>query len=212
MSYCRIFILSPASSSGRRADILLNPNARFDLAVRFHTAGASIGDVFSFLSGLYFRGKLAYAKHFARGPEGLNTVLIITANRGLLHPDTLITPADLESFGGVPIDALEKRYVDPLRVTAERLFQQLPSDADVVLLGSVGTKKYATPLLQIFNSQLKFPRDFVGRGDMSRGGLMLRSVDENRELDYVPLEGAIVHGKRPPKLEKRFPLSNRTAL
>ncbi|MGH9856734.1 MAG: hypothetical protein ACRD4B_02710, partial [Acidobacteriota bacterium] len=212
MTDCRIFILSPASSNGRRADILLNSNARFDLAIRFHTTGAPIGEVFSFLSGLYFRGKLAYAKHFARGPEGIDTVLIITANRGLIHPDTFITPADLRSFGGVPIDASEKRYVEPLTATAGRLFRQLPSSTEVVLLGSVGTKKYATPLLEIFNSQLKFPRDFVGRGDMSRGGLMLRSIDEQRELDYAPLDGAVVHGKRPPKLEKRLRLSNRTAL
>jgi hypothetical protein len=212
MKDCRIFILSPASSSGRRADILLNPNARFDLAIRFHTTGAPIGEVFSFLSGLYFRGKLAYANHFARGPEGLDTVLIITANRGLIHPGIWIMPEDLRSFAGVPIDISEKRYVEPLTTTADRLSRQLPPSAEVVLLGSVGTKKYATPLLQIFNSQLKFPGDFVGRGDMSRGGLMLRSIDEQRELDYVPLDGAIVHGKRPPKLEKRLSLSNRTAL
>jgi hypothetical protein len=38
---------------------------------------------------------------------------------------------------------------------------------------------------------------------MSRGGLMLRCVDEGRELTDVPVAGAVRHGQRPPKLEKR---------
>ena len=206
MEHCRIFILSPANCTGRRANILLNSNARFDLALRFHSTGASIGEVFSFLSGLYFRGKLAYANHFSHRPGSLNAVFIITANRGLLNADTIITPEDLRSFSGVPIDAGEKRYLEPLMNSIIRLSKELLPSSEVVLLGSVGTKKYAAPLLQIFKGQLKFPVDFVGRGDMSRGGLMLRSIDDQRELHYIPLDGAIVHGKRPPKLKKRASL------
>ena len=37
---------------------------------------------------------------------------------------------------------------------------------------------------------------------MSRGGLLLRAVDDG-ELDYAPIEGAVVHGPRPEKLEPR---------
>jgi hypothetical protein len=52
----------------------------------------------------------------------------------------------------------------------------------------------------IFGARLLFPADFVGRGDMSRGGLMLRSVSSAEELRYIPVAGAVRHGARPPKL------------
>ena len=62
----RVFLLSPARSDGRRAKMLLNPRAEFSLAVRLREPdGAEIGEVFSFLSKLYFRGKLTYAREFA---------------------------------------------------------------------------------------------------------------------------------------------------
>jgi hypothetical protein len=71
-----------------------------------------------------------------------------------------------------------------------------------VLLGSVANAKYTTPLLEVFAERLRFPSDFVGRGDMSRGGLMLRRVRENLELPYAPVSGSILHGKRPSKLAR----------
>ena len=55
-------------------------------------------------------------------------------------------------------------------------------------------------LLSVFGERLTFPLDFVGRGDMSRGGLLLRCVRAERELTYVPVSGAVRHGPRPPKL------------
>jgi predicted kinase len=76
------------------------------------------------------------------------------------------------------------------------------ADCEVVLLGSVATPKYVEPLLEIFGERLMFPQEFVGRGDMSRGGLMLRCASEMRELTYVPVAGAVRHGARPPKLPK----------
>ena len=73
----------------------------------------------------------------------------------------------------------------------------------VVLLGSVASGKYVEPLTEVFGERLVFPAEFVGRGDMSRGGLLLRSVADGRELDYVPLEGAARHGPRPARLSPR---------
>jgi hypothetical protein len=70
----------------------------------------------------------------------------------------------------------------------------------VVLLGSIASGKYVDLLVSVLGPRLFFPADFVGRGDMSRGGLMLRSVAEGRELDYVPLQGAVRHGSRPARL------------
>jgi hypothetical protein len=38
---------------------------------------------------------------------------------------------------------------------------------------------------------------------------MLRCVDEGRELTYVPVDGAIRRGPRPPKLGPRRPVARR---
>lgn len=79
----RVFLLSPASCSGERARLVLRGDARFDLALRLRSRdGAALGEVFSFLSGLYFRGKLAYANAFARPPDDMDGVLVITPSRG----------------------------------------------------------------------------------------------------------------------------------
>ena len=201
----RVFVLSPARCSGRRTEILLNPEARFEMAVRLRsTAGASLGDVFSFLSGLYFRGKLAYSQAFARPAGDPRGVLVITPDRGLATVDQVVTRTVIERFGDVPVDEENETYRRPLERDARALAERLPSTAEVVLLGSIATGKYSRVLLECFGERLLFPSDFVGRGDMSRGGLMLRAVDEGRELSYVPLAGAIRHGRRPAKLPKRI--------
>jgi hypothetical protein len=193
----KLFLLSPASTSGRRAQLLFNERAQFPLAQALHSgAGASLGEVFSFLSGLYFRGKLGYARTFAFNAEDIR---IITPDRGLLHPDTTITLDDLRAFSTSPIDVSNARYADPLMRDALAL-----SKADcAILLGSIASNKYIDILLHIYDDRLLFPQEFIGRGDMSRGGLMLRCVDSNEELTYVPVSGAIRHGKRPPKLNPR---------
>ncbi len=167
--------------------------------------GAPIGDVFSFLSGLYFRGKLAYARHFARASGDRHPHLVITTNRGLLPVDRLVTLSDLRKMGRVPIDADDGRYRRPLVGAVTEQLCTGGDDCDVVLLGSVASGKYVDVLLDLLGDRLLFPSEFVGRGDMSRGGLMLRCVDENRELTYVPVRGAVRHGQRPPKLERRPP-------
>jgi hypothetical protein len=196
----KVFLLSPANTGGKRAQMLLNPAATFELAVRLRSEGLSIAESFSFLSGLYFRGKAAYARHFAAQQEN---ILVITAGRGLLPLDTLLTPADFAAFREVPIDLAEPRYREPLVRDAQSLAEQLTSNGRAVLLGSVATMKYVEPLLSAFSERLVFPRDFIGRGDMSRGGLMLRAVDACVELPCIRVEGAVRHGKRPAKLEPR---------
>jgi hypothetical protein len=69
---CRIFLLSPAYAGGERARMILRDQATFELARRLRSKrGAPIAEVFTFLSGLYFRGKIAYATAFARPPRGI---------------------------------------------------------------------------------------------------------------------------------------------
>jgi hypothetical protein len=202
----RVFLLSPADSSGRRARLLLNDKARFELAMRVRESGAPLGEIFSFISGLYFRGKLAYARTFAEATIAgvASSVLIITASRGLLPPEACLRTAELKDMASVPITVSDLRYRVPLERDAARLASQLGKTYEVVLLGSIATPKYVDPLLSIFGDRLLFPAEFVGRGDMSRGGLMLRSAREGIQLAYTPVRNATRHGVRPPKLPKIF--------
>jgi len=202
----RIFLLSPANCSGRRAQQVLSPNARFALAQRLRTRqGAPLGELFTFVSGLYFRGKLSYAERFAAPPEPAAPVLgggvhIITPNAGLRSPDTLVTARALRAFADADVHPDNIFYRRPLEQSAAALARELDPDCGVVLLGSIASPKYVDVLLGIFGARLLFPIEFVGRGDMSRGGLLLRKMREGQELEYVPVQGAVRHGQRPPKL------------
>jgi hypothetical protein len=198
----QVFLLSPARCDGRRAQVLLNPAASFSLAERLRSEGAPLGEVFSFLSGLYFRGKLAYAHRFGRLPRHAASTLIITTDRGLVASDTIVTRDDLLAFSCVDIANGDERYRGPLRRDVEALASRVGARTRVVLLGSIATGKYVDVVAETFGKRLVFPSEFVGRGDMSRGGLLLRCVREERELDYEPVLGAVRHGKRPPKLER----------
>jgi hypothetical protein len=197
----RVFLLSPARSDGERAEMLLSPRAMFPLARRLREpGGAPLGEVMSFLSGLYFRGKLTYAETFARPPAGIDGVLVITTDAGLVSPATPMTSATLRRAARVDIDAANARYRRPLEATARALAQALAPVDEVVLLGSIASAKYVAVLGAIFGARLLFPLDFVGRGDMSRGGLLLRSVRAQTELAYAPVLGAVRSGPRPPRL------------
>ena len=198
----RIFLLSPAHCGGRRAQILLNERAAFPLAVELRSpGGVALGAAFSFLSGLYFRGKLAYAERFARPPAGTGGVQVITTDRGLLPGDARIGVEDLRSFGTVDISQEKPDYRLPLERDV-RLLQQL-EQVEVVLLGSVATGKYVDVLLEIIGERLLFPTEFVGRGDMSRGALLLQAVRNDAELSYQPVAGALRRGARAPRVSVR---------
>jgi hypothetical protein len=202
----RVFLLSPANCSGPRARIVLSERAQFDLAARLRSdAGVAIGEVFAFISGLYFKGKLAYALEFARPPEpgapiAGSGALVITPTAGLRPVETRVDADALRGFAGVDIASRDPRYSRPLIASARALDEEIGPDCDVVLLGSIASQKYVDVLAEVFAERLRFPIDFVGRGDMSRGGLLLRSVRAREELRYVPVIGAVRHGPRPPKL------------
>ena len=205
----RVFLLSPADCSGKRALLLQAPGADHDLGRRMRgREGAELGDVFSFVSSLYFRGKLAYARAFARPPRGVAGVHVITPCDGLLAPESPLRLGDLRRYALVDIDADEGRYRRPLLRDLEALAPAWEG-AEVVLLGSIASPKYVELLTAVLGARLFFPSDFLGRGDMSRGGLMLRCVQEQRELAYVSVVGAERHGPRPARLPPRPPADPR---
>lgn len=188
---------------------MLSERATFDLAARLRAPeGAPIGEVFAFLSGLYFRGKLAYARAFAAPPDPQSAmsgsgVFVITPTAGLRSADTLVTREVLQRFAQVNVDPADARYRRPLEQSARALAADVGPECDVVLLGSIASPKYVDVLLKIFSERLLFPAEFVGRGDMSRGGLMLRCAAAGEQLTYVPVAGAVRHGQRPPKLDPK---------
>jgi hypothetical protein len=171
--------------------MILRPQAQFPLARQLRGDGAPLGEVFAFLSGLYFRGKLAYARAFARPEDSL----VITPNRGLLPVDTIVTTQDIEEFGEVDISDDDPRYTVPLVCDLKKL-------ESAVLLGSIASAKYVEPMREILGDKLLVPAEFAGRGDMSRGGLLLRHARAKKELTYEPITTAARHGPRPARLKR----------
>jgi hypothetical protein len=198
----RIFLLSPANASGLRGNLLLKNTIRSPLADRLRDGGAPLGEIFTFISGLYFRGKLAYARAYADPPLGIPGVVVITASGGLASPDRLFTLEELREIVAGRVDAAEPSYRIPLERDARLLRDHAGNHCEIVLLGSVATSKYIEPLLGIFGERLMFPAEFVGRGDMSRGGLLLRSARDQVQLKYVPVAGTVRNGARPARLPK----------
>lgn len=198
----RIFLLSPANASGPRAKAMLERSMRSELAARVYAEGAPLGEIFSFISALYFRGKLAYARAFVVPPRGLPGIFVITASGGLVSPDAILDVDNLREISRSKIDPRDATYRVPLLRDAERICACLDSNCEVVLLGSIATQKYVEPLLSIFGERLLFPAEFVGRGDMSRGGLMLRCERAGVQLSYIPVISAVRHGSRPARLPK----------
>ena len=196
-------MLSPAYCGGKRSQLLLRPQSQFDLAQRLRgKSGVELGELFSFLSGLYFRGKLSYSTNFALPPIGVPGTVVITPTRGLMLPTEPVHLERLHEFAQVEIGLTEKRFQEPFVQSAEHLVGQLRENCEVVLLGSIATGKYLDTLTSIFGNRLRFPAEFAGRGDMSRGGLLLRCVTEQRELTYVSLSRGARHSSRPPKLPR----------
>jgi hypothetical protein len=198
----RIFLLSPANLTGERGALLFRPDADFDIALRLRRGEATLGETFGFVSGLYFRGKLEYARRFGAPPEDIPGSWVITSGLGLLPPETRVGLTHLRQIASVPIDATDQRYREPLERGCRTLDEMAGGDCDFILLGSVATVKYLEPMFAIFGERLLFPLEFIGRGDMSRGGLMLRRARSGEELSYAPLGALTRHGPRPPKLPR----------
>ena len=197
-----IFLLSPAFCGGKRGAVLLKEGGTSAPAQQLAAGAMSLGAAFSFVSGLYFRGKLAYATHFTAERDWPG-VFVITPTRGLQPPELPVDGALLREFVDVDLASGDARYLGPLLRDLQDLVAGLEPGARVVLLGSVATTKYLEPIADVLGDRLCFPRDFVGRGDMSRGALLLQSVEADRELEYVPFAAGVTRrGPRAPGVAK----------
>jgi hypothetical protein len=182
-----VFLLSPARLDGQRGALLAKPTADFELARALRSPeGAPLADVFSFISGLYFRGKVAYAREFGGARTAAPGAYVLTAGGGLCDLDERVTLPRLERWANVVVSEKNPHFTAPLIRTAS---EALASHAATrfVLLGSVATNKYVAPLLDVFGDRIFFPKAFAGLGDKSRGALLLGAVREHRELAYASL-------------------------
>lgn len=187
-----IMLISPANLSGQRGQLLLGGQSPSALAQRLRSGeGAPLGEIFAFVSGLYFRGKASYARAFARAEQGSPAAFVMTAGGGLVALDELVDLERLRRWAAVPIHEDNPSFTAPLQRHAGELADVHGQSARFVLLGSIATQKYLTPLLDVFDERLYFPSEFRGRGDMSRGSLLLRAVREARELAYAPVKAAL---------------------
>jgi hypothetical protein len=200
----KVFLLSPAHCGGRRATALVRPATESPLAGRLRAGTLTLGELFSHVSSLYFRGKIAYARAVTARDGPRTTSLVITPTRGLCPPDEVVSIALLEEFASTDIGAGNPRFREPLERDVDALAVRLVPGAQVVLLGSIASDKYVEVLAPVLGERLYYPSSFVGRGDMSRGGLLLRSAESGVELDYVRLDAsASRRGQRPPRLAPR---------
>ena len=119
----------------------------------------------------------------------------IITGAGLMLPETVITLGDLRRISATSIDAKNSHYRLPLDADLLRLRDEVGHDTDVILLGSIATSKYVAPIHEVFGNRLLFPRDFVGLGDMSRGGMLLRCCAQGVELAYLSVEQIVHSGK-----------------
>jgi hypothetical protein len=194
-----VFLLSPARCSGERATQLVT-SKRSELGARLRAEEASIGEVFAWLSALYFRGKLTYAVRFGAGAGAVPGALVMAPGLGLRTPEARLSVPMFRAMGEVDVESAA--FVQPLLRDAGLIDRACGPAARIVLLGSIATGKYLDTLLGVFGERLLFPETFVGRGDMSRGGLLLRAARSGEELAYRPVTGAILGGARPPKLPR----------
>jgi hypothetical protein len=186
-----VFLLSPASLSGVRGRRLLEGGGSASVAERMARGeGVPLGEVYASISSLYFRGKLAYARRFARRPLSVG-VRVITPDRGLCAAEESVRLEDLRRMARTAIDERQPTYRGPLCESARELALDIPASVLVVLLGSLATRKYLEPLSEVLGERLRVPRAFIGLGDMRRGGMLLRAVAEGRELDYVEASAAM---------------------
>lgn len=196
-----VFLLSPARCGSVRAQQLIAESTGSELGKQLQApGGAPLGEVFAYLSSLYFRGKLLYARAFAHRPDGEPGVFVITPGEGLRVESEHITAHELRAYGSVEVHHENERFTAPLSRDAQQLAAAAGPATRVVLLGSIASSKYLSTLQAVFGSRLLFPADFVGRGDMSRGGLLLRGARERRELPYAPVMATVLRGPRPPRL------------
>jgi hypothetical protein len=195
ISSSSIFLISPANMSGVRGARLLCETGTGDIHTRLKGEGVELGEVFTHVSSLYFRGKLEYGNAFGGTLSGSSGAYIITPNAGLMSPKTKVRLEELRAICNTEINAGNEQFCRPLESDIRRLREKCEGSR-FVLLGSIATPKYVEPLMRVLEGDLFYPSAFAGLGDMSRGALLLQCVRTQVELDYTRYGPAARRNKR----------------
>ena len=142
-----------------------------------------------------------YASRFGRPPPSLPPALVITPTRGLQSPSLPISRSLIEEFASLDWHRPTRAFW--IRSSRVRVSFVHRSSQRCAWSCSGASRRAGTSSRWRASSRAgcNYPAEFVGRGDMSRGGLLLRHAEEGRELDYVPLAAGLTrHGAKPPKL------------
>jgi hypothetical protein len=137
--------------------MLLREQADFDLAVKLRQGTATIGEIYTFMSGLYFRGKMAYAEAFRAAPPGIPPGVVIVPGVGLVPPETAVDVGQLRTVADVPVDEGNHVYRSALLRAARLLDEYAGSACSYVLLGSIASGKYTGRSLRFLASASCFP-------------------------------------------------------
>lgn len=179
-----LFLLSPANLGGERARLLTSAQARFPAAARYRQGGLTIGEAFAWISSLYFRAKLHYARRFGSLATG-SAVLVIAPGFGLVPEDWPLSSDRWRRLRRVPVDPRRPAFRRPLATACDELRQRLSADDRIVFLGGLSAERYLSVLGPALGPHLLIPRDFVSRGQMQRGSLLLRAIRDDEELVYA---------------------------
>ena len=192
------FRLRAAAARGLR---LIDGSSASSLAQQLQTeSGAPLCEVFAFLSSLYFRGKLAYARAFARPPHAMRGVFIVTPGAGLCTKRRLSPRRPRRVCGGRG-RSRNPHFVAPLLRDVQALVASA-SSTRASCCSAASLRQVRRAAAAGVRERLLFPADFVGRGDMSRGGLCCAPRAKASELDYLPVLGATRHGPRAARLPR----------
>lgn len=185
-----IFLLSPANVNGRRAEHFTRKGASGALALGYQAGELAIDEAFAYISALYFRGKVAYAREFGSGRGEVSGAQIIVPGFGLVPFGWVLDAERMKKLRRTSVDAATPAYRKPLERSVRALASELRGDDRVVLLGSLATGKYLDVLVPLLGERLMYPALFAGTGDMRRGALMLRAAAARAELAYEPVVAA----------------------
>ncbi|HVS65001.1 MAG TPA: hypothetical protein VMT85_16025 [Thermoanaerobaculia bacterium] len=187
------FLISPASLHGVRGRRLLAPGASGVWPRRLR-GGAPIGELFTAVSSLYFRGKLAYALRFG----GAGGTLVIAPGVGLVTPEWRLDREAALRMSEIRVRSSEDAYRRPLEQALRRLLDE--TGGDFVFLGSLATDRYLAVLAPLLGSRLLTPAALYGMGNMRRGSVLLEAAESGEELEYVPCRPPQARrSKRPPE-------------
>ena len=107
----------------------------------------------------------------------------MTSGLGLMSAGVAVDRDLVLQMGAAPLDPGSEGLA-ALAPSIKRLAGGLETGRRVVFLGSLNPRRYLAALLPVLGDRLFAPARFKSMGQMQRGSLLLRCVQEDQELEY----------------------------